>query len=74
MLETKTASQAFYEQMEQLRPTLPKDWKTQFLKKHSDYDNNRGITLLTNVVHGQSTDVIVLELLKKIIKRKTPKK
>lgn len=74
MLETKTATQAFYEQMEQMRPHLPTDWKAQFLKRYPHYDNSKGIVLLNNVVHGQSTDVLVLELLKKLVKRKSTKK
>lgn len=63
----ETATQAFKREVRELRPRLPKNWKLQFIALHPEYDSYKGGVILHNVINGQSTDLTVLEGLKKIV-------
>lgn len=63
----ESATQAFYREVAELKPRLPKDWKLRFIKMHPDYDSYRGGIVLHHVINGGSTDFTVLEGIKKIV-------
>jgi hypothetical protein len=63
----KSAAQAFYEEVQQLKPRLPKDWKLRLVLKNPQYDSYKGGVLLHNIINCKSTDPTVLQLLKEII-------
>lgn len=70
----ETATQAFYREVAELRPQLPKDWKIQFIEMYPQYDSYRGGLILHNVINGASTDPVVLEGIKKIIEKSNTRK
>lgn len=63
----ETATQAFYREVAELRPLLPKDWKLKFIAKHPEYDSYKGGVVLHNVINGSSTDPVVLEGMREIV-------
>jgi hypothetical protein len=63
----ETATQAFYREVSELKPRLPKDWKNRFVQKYPDYDTIRGGVILHNVINGASTDAVVLAGIREII-------
>lgn len=66
-LKRETAVQAFRREVTELRPNLPKDWKTRFIKKYPLYDTYRGGITLHLVINGRSTDPAVLTGLREIV-------
>lgn len=67
-VKRETATQLFYREVAELRPRLPKNWKSRFLLKYPDYDTVRGSHALMNVIAGKSTDQVVLEGIREIVK------
>lgn len=67
-LKPETATQAFYREIAELKPRLPKDWKTRFFQKYPAYDSYRGGILLHHVINGNSTDSTVLTGIREIVK------
>lgn len=64
----QTATQWYREQVENLKKQLPKDFKIKllaFLPK--EYDTYRGGLTIQNVLYGNSTDMNILEGLKKVV-------
>lgn len=66
-LKTETATQAFYREVAELKPRLPKDWKMRFVNKYPNYDSYRGGLQLHYVINLDSTNMEVLKGLKEII-------
>jgi hypothetical protein len=56
-----TAREHFAQQVENLKSKLPKDWRTRFKLKFTEYDNYTSMVRVSNVYSGSSTDMGVLE-------------
>lgn len=65
----ESAAQAFYREIAELRPRLPKDWRMRFVMMYPAYDNYQGGLLLHNIIQGRSTSPEVLEGMKEVIRR-----
>lgn len=65
----ESAAKAFYKEIAELRPRLPKDWRMRFVMMYPAYDNYQGGLLLHNIIQGRSTRPEVLEGMKEIIRR-----
>jgi hypothetical protein len=62
----ETAQEAFHRELDEIRPSLPKDWRTRFFLRRKDYDSYRGGELLNRVMSRRSTDNVILETLREI--------
>ena len=63
----ETATQKFHREVKELKPFLPKDWKMQVVTMLPMYDSYRGGILLHHLINHRTTDVAVLDCLKKIV-------
>lgn len=63
----KTANQWFKETIEEIKKTLPENYKMDLLALlPPEYDSYGGGAIINNVLNGRSTDMTVLEALKKL--------
>jgi hypothetical protein len=67
----ESSFQKFQKEIAELKPNLPKDYKAKFFKMHPEYDSYRGGVLLQNVIAGRSSDILILDALKQIVKQQT---
>ena len=65
----KTALDWFYTQIKELKAKLPtKEYKAELLKHLPDhYNTYTGAVLISNVLNYKSTDMEILEALKKVV-------
>ena len=71
IFEKESAGQKFRSELQEVKAQLKTGWRNLFFKHFPQYDNNKGVTHLSNVFHGRSADLRVLDTLKKVIELQT---